>query len=94
MGGMLTFDVRGGKQMVAAFLRALKRVQIVHSLGEVATTISYSVRSSHRMLSEQQRNALGVSDSTLRLSCGIEDARDITNDLEKALAEAGSAARV
>ncbi len=93
-GGMLTFDVRGGKQMVDAFLRALRRVQIVHSLGEVATTISYSVRSSHRMLSEQQRNELGVSESTLRLSCGIEDARDITNDLEKALAEAGSAARV
>jgi cystathionine beta-lyase/cystathionine gamma-synthase len=93
-GGMLAFDVRGGAQMVDRFLRALKRVQIVHSLGEVATTISYSVRSSHRVLSEEQRKALGVSESTLRLSCGIEDARDITNDLEKALAEAGSAARV
>jgi len=93
-GGMLTFDMRGGKHMVERFLRALEGIQIVHSLGEVATTISYSVRSSHRMLSEEQRNALGVSDATLRLSCGIEDARDITNDLEKALAEAGSAARV
>jgi cystathionine gamma-synthase len=93
-GGMLAFDVSGGAQMVDRFVRALKRVQIVHSLGEVATTISYSVRSSHRVLSLEQRKELGVSEATLRLSCGIEDARDITNDLEKALAEAGSAARV
>ncbi|MGH7716075.1 MAG: trans-sulfuration enzyme family protein, partial [Vulcanimicrobiaceae bacterium] len=93
-GGMLAFDVRGGAEMVDRFVRALRRVKIVHSLGEVATTISYSIRSSHRILSEEQRRALGVSDATLRLSCGIEDARDITNDVGKALAEAGSTARV
>lgn len=93
-GGMLAFDLRGGGQSVDRFLRALQRVQIVHSLGEVATTISYSVRSSHRMLSEQQRRELGVGEGTLRLSCGIEDARDIIADLEKALLQAGSEARV
>jgi cystathionine beta-lyase/cystathionine gamma-synthase len=92
-GGMLAFDLRGGAQAVRAFMRALRRIKIVHSLGEVATTISYSVRSSHRVLSEAQRKALGVGEGTLRLSCGIEDARDIVADLEKALASAGSGAR-
>ena len=92
-GGMLAFDLRGGAQAVSAFMRALRRIQIVHSLGEVATTISYSVRSSHRMLSEEQRKELGVGEGTLRLSCGIEDVRDIVADLEKALVPAGSGAR-
>jgi len=93
-GGMLALDLRGDGQSVDRFLRALRRIQIVHSLGEVATTISYSVRSSHRMLSDEQRRALGVGEGTLRLSCGIEDARDIIADLEKALLQAGSEARV
>ncbi|MBV8074686.1 MAG: PLP-dependent transferase [Candidatus Eremiobacteraeota bacterium] len=93
-GGMLAFDLRGGAAAVDRFLRELRRIQIVHSLGEVATTISYSVRSSHRFLTDAQRAALGVCDGTLRLSCGIEDARDIVADLERALAKAGSGVRV
>ncbi len=93
-GGMLAFDLRGGERAVDAFLRALRRIAIVHSLGEVATTISYSVRSSHRVLTPEQRRALGVGESTLRLSCGIEDARDIIADLERALISAGGGARV
>lgn len=93
-GGMLAFDLRGGERAVDAFLRALRRIAIVHSLGEVASTISYSVRSSHRVLTPEQRRALGVGEGTLRLSCGIEDARDIVADLERALISAGGAARV
>jgi len=89
-GGMLAFDLRGGAAAVDRFLRALTRIRQVHSLGEVATTISYSVRSSHRMLSAQQRSALGVGEGLLRLSCGIEDARDLIADLERALLQAGS----
>jgi cystathionine beta-lyase/cystathionine gamma-synthase len=92
-GGMLAFDLRGGGPAVERFLRSLRRIQIVHSLGEIATTISHSVRSSHRMLSREQREALGVGEGTLRLSCGIEDARDIIADLENALAPAGGGAR-
>ena len=92
-GGMLAFDLRDGAQAVHALMRALRRIKIVHSLGEVATTISYSIRSSHRVLSEEQRRTLGVGEGTLRLSCGIEDARDIIADLEKALTPAGSGAR-
>lgn len=93
-GGMLAFELHGGAPVVEVFLRSLRRVAIVHSLGEVATTISYSIRSSHRSLSPQQRAALGVGEGTLRLSCGIEDARDIIADFERALDSAGRAARV
>ncbi len=85
-GGIVAFDLHGDRETVARFVHGLSTIAIVHSLGEVATTISYPAVGSHRALSAQARAALGVTDTTLRLSCGIEDARDIIADLERAFA--------
>jgi cystathionine beta-lyase/cystathionine gamma-synthase len=85
-GGILAFDLQGGRDQVAALLRGLRRIAIVHSLGEVATTISYCAASSHRMLPAELRRALGVGDGTLRISAGIEHPDDLVDDLERALA--------
>jgi cystathionine beta-lyase/cystathionine gamma-synthase len=85
-GGIVAFDVHGTRDTVAAFVRGLETIAIVHSLGEVATTLSYPVVSSHRSLTPEARAALGVRETTLRLSCGIEDVRDIIADLERAFA--------
>jgi cystathionine beta-lyase/cystathionine gamma-synthase len=85
-GGMLAFDLAPGPAAVAPFLRGLETIAIVHSLGEVATTISYPAVSSHRPLAAQARRALGVGDATLRISTGIEHPSDIIADLERALA--------
>ncbi len=85
-GGMLAFDLAGGADAVATFLRGLRTVAIVHSLGELATTISYPAVSSHRMLPPERRRALGVGAGTLRLSVGIEHAGDVIADLAQALA--------
>lgn len=85
-GGILAFDLAGGREHVAAFLRGLRRIAIVHSLGEVATTISYCAASSHRMLPAERRSALGVGDGTLRISAGIEHQDDLIADLATALA--------
>jgi len=93
-GGIVAFDVRGGREAVRAFLRGLRRIAIVHSLGEVASTISYSVASSHRSMPADARLALGVGDGTLRLSVGIEHSDDIVADLAAAFANAGLSARV
>jgi cystathionine beta-lyase/cystathionine gamma-synthase len=85
-GGIVAFDLHGTRETVAAFVRGLETIAIVHSLGEVATTLSYPAVSSHRGLSPAARAALGVTETTLRLSCGIEDARDIVADLDRAFA--------
>ncbi len=85
-GGIVAFDLAGGRPSVDAFLRGLRTVAIVHSLGEVATTISYPAVSSHRPLPAAAREALGVGDGTLRLSVGIEDPADIIADLAGAFA--------
>ena len=92
-GGMLAFDLAGGSAAVERFLEGLQMISIVHSLGEVATTISYPAVSSHRMLPAQTRHALGVTDATLRLSVGIENVADIVADLARALAGLGERVR-
>ena len=92
-GGMLAFELAGGESAVDPFLRGLRTIAIVHSLGEVASTISYPALSSHRPFSATQRRALGVGDGTLRLSVGIEHAGDIVADLAGALAGLGEPAR-
>jgi cystathionine beta-lyase/cystathionine gamma-synthase len=85
-GGIVSFELAGGREQVGRFLAGLETIAIVHSLGEVASTISYPAVSSHRSLTPEARAALGVGEGTLRLSCGIEDARDIIADLARAFA--------
>jgi cystathionine beta-lyase/cystathionine gamma-synthase len=92
-GGIVAFDLAGGAPAVDALLRSLEMIAIVHSLGEVATTIAYPAVSSHRPLPADLREALGVGAGTLRLSVGIEAAADIIADLERGLAGSGSSAR-
>ncbi len=88
-GGIVAFDLAGGADAVDAFLRRLKMIAIVHSLGEVATTIAYPAVSSHRPLPAEVREALGVGPGTLRISVGIESADDIIADLARGLAGSG-----
>jgi cystathionine beta-lyase/cystathionine gamma-synthase len=85
-GGIVAFDLAGGAPAVDAFLRGLRMIAIVHSLGEVATTIAYPAVSSHRPLPADVRRSLGVGDGTLRISVGIEAPEDILADLVRAFA--------
>lgn len=84
-GGIVAFDLASGRAAdVDRFLRGLETIAIVHSLGEVATTMSYPAVSSHRTLPPAVRRELGVGDATLRLSAGIEHPDDILADLARA----------
>ena len=84
-GGMLSFEIEGGRPAVSRFIRALKDIPLVPSLADVTTTISHPSSTSHRMLSPEQRATVGVKDELLRLSVGIEDAADLIYDLDQAL---------
>jgi cystathionine beta-lyase/cystathionine gamma-synthase len=55
------------------------------SLGDVYTLVSHSASSSHRELSPKKRHDLGIADSLVRISVGIEDVKDIIADIEQAL---------
>ena len=67
------------------FMDALKLCIRATSLGDVYTLVSHSASSSHRELSPKRRADLGISDSLVRISVGIEDVKDITADIEQAL---------
>ena len=76
------------RQAAFRFMDALKLCLRATSLGDVFTLVSHSATSSHRELSPQERESLGITDGLVRISAGIEDAADIIADIEQALDEA------
>jgi cystathionine beta-lyase/cystathionine gamma-synthase len=91
-GGMLSFEVRGGDEVALAVLARLELACVAPSLGSVETLVSMPRYTSHVSLSREERHALGVGDGFIRVSVGIEDARDLIADFARALVpEAGAA---
>ena len=85
-GGMVSFVLRGAtRDDVLRFMERLRLVLPATTLGDVQSLCLYPAMSSHRALAPEVRAALGISDALVRLSIGIEDARDIIADLEQAL---------
>lgn len=74
-----------GREQIFRFLDALGLVLPATTLGDIYTLITAPFISSHRELSSEQRRELGISDSLLRFSVGIEELSDIQNDLAQAL---------
>ncbi|HEU4449615.1 MAG TPA: aminotransferase class I/II-fold pyridoxal phosphate-dependent enzyme [Gaiellaceae bacterium] len=87
-GGMLAFELAGGREAGERFLNALELCGRATSLGGVDTVLHHPASTSHRQYSEEQLEAAGVSPGLLRLSVGCEDADDIVADLAQALAQA------
>ena len=84
-GGMMAFDLDGGRDAVQRMMERFRLVTFAASLGGVETTISYPEITSHRSMSPEERKALGVGAGTVRVSIGIEDAGDIIADFEQAI---------
>ena len=84
-GGMMAFDLEGGRDAVQRMIRRFELVTFAASLGGVETTVSYPEITSHRAMTPEERAALGVGPGTVRVSVGIEDAGDIIADFEQAL---------
>lgn len=85
-GGMMAFDIEGGRSAVQRMITRFELVTFAASLGGVETTIAYPEITSHRSLTPQERAALGVTPGTVRVSVGIEDPDDIVADFAQALA--------
>lgn len=83
-GGMLSFELQDVEK-TEAFLDRLQLIIPALSLGGVDTTICQPSKSSHANLPEDERLALGIRDSLLRLSVGIEDVADLIKDIETAM---------
>ena len=84
-GGMLSFDIQGDAGSVDAFVKKLSMIRFAPSFGGLTTTITHPAKTSHRSLTAAQRAEVGIRDTLIRLSVGIEDAGDIIADLEQGL---------
>lgn len=86
-GGMMAFEVQGGYKEARLVTDNTKVFLLAESLGGVESLIGYPPLMSHATMTEEQRIAVGIPPSLLRLSIGIEDAQDLIDDLDQALAK-------
>jgi len=84
-GGIVTFDV-GSKEKAFRLENALQLIDISNNLGDAKSLITHPATTTHQRLSPEARAGLGVSEGMLRLSVGLEDADDLCEDLDQALA--------
>jgi cystathionine gamma-synthase len=92
-GGVVSFDVAGDLSMAKRFLDNLRLCYIAPSLGGVETLITHPAIVTYYDCTREQRYALGITDTLIRLAVGIEDTADIIADLDQALKRAARARR-
>ena len=84
--GVIAFGVKGGREAAVSFQEAVKLAAIVTHVADNRTGLLHPASTTHRQLSEAELNAAGIGADLIRFSCGIEDPRDIIEDVEQALA--------
>ena len=82
---MLAFEVKGGKAETFRFLNALKIIKISNNLGDAKSLITHPATTTHQRLTPQARAELGIGDTLVRLSVGLEAYDDLARDISRAL---------
>lgn len=83
--GMLSFELKGGEAEAKKFLKSLHLFALAESLGGVESLIEHPATMTHASVPPEERKKVGVSDSLVRISVGIENAEDLIADLGQAL---------
>ena len=87
-GGMVAFDVTGGREAGMRFITALRLAALAPSLGGVETLVLHPASTSHRQMDAAELKAAGISEGSIRVSVGLEHPEDLWADFEQALAVA------
>ncbi|HEY5818544.1 MAG TPA: O-succinylhomoserine sulfhydrylase [Mesorhizobium sp.] len=85
---LICFDVKGGKPNAYSFENNLDIVRISNNLGDSKSLVTHPATTTHKNLTEEARLELGINPGTVRLSVGLEDADDLIEDIDRALASA------
>ena len=88
MGGMITFFIKGGMNSARNFLENVNVFALAESLGGVESLIEHPAIMTHASVPAENRKALGIDDSLIRLSVGVEDLEDLIADLKNAFEKA------
>ena len=82
---MLAFEIDGGKEAAFRFTDALEIVKISNNLGDAKSLITHPATTTHQRIGDEVRTRLGITDSMVRISIGLEDVSDLISDIEQAL---------
>lgn len=83
--GVISFGVKGGRENAVKFMDSLKLAAIVTHVADARTSVLHPASHTHRQLNDEELKAAGVTPDLIRFSVGIEDARDIIEDIQQAL---------
>jgi len=89
-GGVVSFEVRGGREAAWKLIDSCRLLSITANLGDAKTTITHPATTTHGRLTDEQRRAAGISESLVRLATGLESVADIQVDLQQGFAAIGS----
>jgi cystathionine gamma-synthase len=87
-GGIVTLQLAGGRAAVDAFARASRLWTLAESLGGFKSLLCHPPTMTHASVEQSERERIGITEGTVRLSVGLEDARDLLADLRHALSAA------
>lgn len=85
-GGLVSFELTGGADVLDEVVRSLRYFTLAESLGGVESLVCHPATMTHGAMTSEDRAEAGISDGLLRISAGIEDTADLVSDLDKALA--------
>jgi O-succinylhomoserine sulfhydrylase len=80
-GGVLAFEVAGGKDAAWQVIDSTRMLSITANLGDTKTTITHPATTTHGRVSQDDRDKAGITDGLVRIACGLEDIEDIKRDL-------------
>ncbi|BAN69122.1 O-succinylhomoserine sulfhydrylase [endosymbiont of unidentified scaly snail isolate Monju] len=84
-GGILSFEVKGGREAAWSVIDATRLCSITANLGDTKTTITHPATTTHGRLSDEQREQAGITQGLIRIAVGLEAVEDIRNDLARGL---------
>ncbi|MDO5725598.1 MAG: PLP-dependent aspartate aminotransferase family protein [Tissierellia bacterium] len=84
-GGLISCELKGGLKNGQAFCDNLELISLAVSLGDVGTLVQHPASMTHKSLPREERISSGITDSLIRISCGVEDTKDLIDDIKQAL---------
>ena len=85
-GGLLSFELKGGKEAGWKLIDSTRLISITANLGDTKSTITHPASTTHNRLTAEQRDQSGIVDGLIRIAVGLEDIEDLKNDLARGMA--------
>jgi O-succinylhomoserine sulfhydrylase len=84
-GGVVSFEIAGGKEAAFRLANALRLIDVSNNLGDAKSLITHPATTTHQRMNPEARLEAGVTDGMLRIAVGLEDSEDLCEDLAQAL---------